>query len=486
MTTWSARRLIGDALETRHRLPRIWGRVVADELPTWVARRVAQATRGLGRAQVGVVDDRLVEYADGRLPWARFEALLEAAVVAADPEAAAAKERAAAEEEFAKVGQSNQHGQKTLYVRTGAAEMTRIDATIAYLADALKALGDPDPEDRRRSKAVLILANPAQAVRLLQAAQSARGGCSTDGGREGIGGHSGEASSEQEDAPLPLPILDDLEAGPADVADGNGSGESERSEGSEEQADGAADGAVEAFTKPFHPRGVPPCGCRGGSWLPDTADLLPRITLYLHLHADTVTAGNGVARWEGEGPVTASYIRDFLGPYARFTVKPVIDPVGLAPVDAYEVPDRHREALHLRTPADVFPYAPNTGRRKQVDHTEPYRPPPRGGPPGQTGLHNLGPLSTFHHRVKTHAGWQLRQPFPGIYLWRTPHGAVYLVDHTGTRQIRRPEPSPQTAQQAGPDAAAVTRGSGEHSSGAPAKAAVSPLEARLGSLVAAA
>jgi hypothetical protein len=36
--------------------------------------------------------------------------------------------------------------------------------------------------------------------------------------------------------------------------------------------------------------------------------------------------------------------------------------------------------------------------------------------------------------------WRVRhrsvqQPFPGIYVWRDPHGAFYLVDHTGTRRL---------------------------------------------------
>jgi hypothetical protein len=35
-------------------------------------------------------------------------------------------------------------------------------------------------------------------------------------------------------------------------------------------------------------------------------------------------------------------------------------------------------------------------------------------------------------------GWQLREPFPGIYLWRAPHGSIFLVDHTGTRKITDP------------------------------------------------
>ncbi|MGH3813715.1 MAG: hypothetical protein ACRDUV_14890 [Pseudonocardiaceae bacterium] len=44
-------------------------------------------------------------------------------------------------------------------------------------------------------------------------------------------------------------------------------------------------------------------------------------------------------------------------------------------------------------------------------------------------------MTTFHHRIKTHSPWQVKQPFPGIYLWRDPHGRTYLVDHTGTRTL---------------------------------------------------
>jgi hypothetical protein len=93
------------------------------------------------------------------------------------------------------------------------------------------------------------------------------------------------------------------------------------------------------------------------------------------------------------------------------------------------------------TPADAFPYASCTSESMQIDHTEPWRP---DGPPGQSRVGNYAPLTTWHHRLKTHGGWQVRQPFPGIYLWRDPHGGTYLVDHTGTRRLpqsRRP-PAP--------------------------------------------
>jgi hypothetical protein len=48
---------------------------------------------------------------------------------------------------------------------------------------------------------------------------------------------------------------------------------------------------------------------------------------------------------------------------------------------------------------------------------------------------NYGKLTVLHHRIKTFAGWTVKQPFPGVYVWRDPFGALYLVDHTGTRRL---------------------------------------------------
>ena len=169
ISTYAARALLADVLDVRHRLPRLWARVTACEVATWVARKVAVATRDLTPEQALFVDAGVAEYADGRLSWSRFETVLEARVVEADPEAAAAREAAAAAEQFAKVGRSNEHGQKTLYVRSTAAVITRIDATLDYLCQALRALGETENADELRVKAMLLLANPLQAVELLTA-----------------------------------------------------------------------------------------------------------------------------------------------------------------------------------------------------------------------------------------------------------------------------------------------------------------------------
>jgi hypothetical protein len=56
----------------------------------------------------------------------------------------------------------------------------------------------------------------------------------------------------------------------------------------------------------------------------------------------------------------------------------------------------------------------------------------RGGPPGQTSLENLGPMTRHHHRAVTHGHWQKRQPDPGTYLFRSPRRYIYLVTNQGT------------------------------------------------------
>jgi len=166
-------------------------------------------------------------------------------------------------------------------------------------------------------------------------------------------------------------------------------------------------------------------------------DLLPKVQLFVHVHdgprtftADGEEVGT-IARVEGHGPVTEAWLTRVLGPRARITVRPVIDLALQAPVDAYEIPGRHRQAVHLMTPADTFPFATCTSRQMQIDHTVPYD---QGG---ESAVGNYGPMTATHHRVKTHSQWQVEQPFPGIYVWRDPHGGLYLVDHTGTRRVRR-------------------------------------------------
>jgi hypothetical protein len=379
LSSYSARELIGDALDLLHRFPQLWGRVQAGEVRVSYARFVTKKTRDLTLDQAGYVDARVAEPADGRVTWTRFETLVEAAITAADPEAAAEREAAAARQQFAKATRSSENGIRGFYIRAQFGIIARLDATVAYLAEALRQLGDDSSSDERRVKAILILANPTHAAQLLA------------------------AYAAWKDRPADPPIPPDENPADENPADEN-------------PADDADPGEDPTGEKPSV----------------DWSKLLPAVVLYVHLYGGLDT--DGLARVEGMSPVTEAWIRRHLGEQARFKVTPVLDLAGQAPVDAYEIPDRHRKAVHLITPADTFPFSTNLTRNQEVDHTEPFDPDAADEGSGQSRVGNYGPMTRFHHRIKTHGHWQVKQPFPGIYIWRDPHGAFYLVDHTGTRR----------------------------------------------------
>jgi Domain of unknown function (DUF222) len=64
----SARSLMADALDVRHRLPELWQLILAGVVPSWKARKVAQATRHLSRSSAMHVDAAVAPAICG-LPW---------------------------------------------------------------------------------------------------------------------------------------------------------------------------------------------------------------------------------------------------------------------------------------------------------------------------------------------------------------------------------------------------------------------------------
>lgn len=169
----------------------------------------------------------------------------------------------------------------------------------------------------------------------------------------------------------------------------------------------------------------------------DLSALRPKAVLHVHLHEAALEGHTGheshVARVEGLGPMALSQLTRLLG-RTNLRVQPVKDLSSRVRYTAYEHPQSLRDQVHLVTGGDYWPYATATARRLDLDHATPYDP---HGPPGQTGSHNSGPLGRRHHRWKTHAGYSSRQCGEGRYVWLTPHGLGFLVDHRGTHPIPR-------------------------------------------------
>ncbi len=313
--------------------------------------------------------------------------------LACDPDAAAEADEQAQGSLGVWLSPSSEHGTKKLFIQAEAADAIWFDATVDRTAHGLGLLGDHRSRDARRAAAIGVLARPQAALDLF--ADVAHAASTTT-----------HHTDDHPDATDPNVTSTGLTgpAGPAGLADGTRSGQTR------------------------------------------TVDSSPPVTLYVHLTDEALVTGTGVARVEQVGPVTVDRVKTWLSG-ANVVVKPVIDLNQQIPVDAYEIPDRIRDAVHLRTPVDCFPYATSTRRTGDLDHTTPYVSPDNGGPPGQTGIDNLGPLTRTHHRIKTHGRWQVAQPFTGIFVWRSPHGRYHLVDHTGTHpalptlSVRQPLPA---------------------------------------------
>ena len=180
-----------------------------------------------------------------------------------------------------------------------------------------------------------------------------------------------------------------------------------------------------------------------------------QVVLYVHLSDAALQAGTSgcvdLARVENTRTfVTADQVRAWChpgpgGPDVQIVVKPVIDLSEHIHHSAYEVSDRLDEHTDLRDHTCVFPYCTRNARKCDHDHGVPHN---KDGP---TCSCNIAPLCRRHHRLKTHAPWSYEHLEPGSYIWTSPHGYSYLVDHTGTLDItpndRRGRPLPPHAQQ---------------------------------------
>ncbi len=346
--TESGKRLIGEAVELRYRLPRLWARVASGDLAAWKARRVAEETMELSMEGAAFVDQHVASFAH-RLRPAQLRRVVEEAIARHLPELSDEAAREAADRRHVTVidDEISFAGTMRVEAELDLADALDFEAAVARGAAEQRALGSEEPLGARRARAV------------------------------------GEMSRSQ--------LALDLAA-----------------------ADASA--SVVRRTARQH-------------------------ILYLHLSESAVTGGSGgleCGRLDStRAIVTADQVRTWLGePGTSVIVKPVIDLADHVRVDQWEVPDRIAERVQLRDGHCVFPWCTRPARSCRpdqrgcdCDHVDPHA---RGGP---TCPCNLALLCRRHHRLKTHSGWRYDALEPGSYLWTSPHGYQFLVDHEGTLDV---------------------------------------------------
>jgi hypothetical protein len=158
-------RLIGDAVELCHRLPRLWARVMAAEVPVWKARKIAQATRTLSQPAARVVDRHLALIAK-KCSFAEIDRQVEKARSEHDPAEAERRRLAAADLRHFTVDRRQTSSEGLIRVEgwLDLADGLDLDDRITAKASTL----DPSiPLDVRRSMAAGMLGSDAQGQREL-------------------------------------------------------------------------------------------------------------------------------------------------------------------------------------------------------------------------------------------------------------------------------------------------------------------------------
>src|SRR6478736_9897133 len=160
MSTGAGKRYLGDAVETRYRLPRLWKRVMAGEVPVWKARQVASRTIVLSADAAGFVDQHVAPVAH-QCSYAQIERAVDHARDMFDPEEAEAKRAEQAEHRHVSVrlGDVTIDGQVYIEATTDLADALAFEAAISAKAHDLLEDYPHLSLDVRRSMALGRLGN---------------------------------------------------------------------------------------------------------------------------------------------------------------------------------------------------------------------------------------------------------------------------------------------------------------------------------------
>ncbi|NUS51663.1 MAG: hypothetical protein HOQ22_11575, partial [Nocardioidaceae bacterium] len=160
--------LVGQTLELRFRLPRLWRLVQDLTLPAWQALRAAEQTIPLSPEAAAFVDRHLaVAGRRGRLTGQTITATVGLAEARFDPERARTRE----EDALASRGvwfdiSPDTPATTDVYARLDTLDAQALDETVSDLAVRLGRLGDTSPLDTRRATALGMLADPQHVLDL--------------------------------------------------------------------------------------------------------------------------------------------------------------------------------------------------------------------------------------------------------------------------------------------------------------------------------
>lgn len=380
--------LIRDVVNLAARHPRVWQRVQAGMFRLWRARTIAQVVEaaGLDRLEAQAVDRQIAD-AVGRVGWRRLSHLLRAAMMQIAPGKLRAQAEQSRAARYVRVGAlPDDPASSYLAGRLDTAAARDFDDLLDRLADGLAVRGEDGDHDLLRARAVGVLATtPREAIDLLEPITA------------GVG----------------------TKVRPATGAD-------------------PSSGSLDARDAAHTPAAGSTSVGSGGAH----RKRRKRRPHQFYIHLPAAPSMDAVAEVETLGPVLADQLIAIIGD-RPVKVTPVlrINNTDEPAVDSYAIPRRIREHVQVRDRFDVFPYGTCPARACDLDHTVPFV----EGELGQTRPSNLGPSTRRGHRAKTHGGWRLDQPRPGVFWWTSPRGQTYRISPDGTSNLTPGDPLADTS-----------------------------------------
>ncbi|GAB3765381.1 hypothetical protein FB382_002124 [Nocardioides ginsengisegetis] len=150
---------IGEAVELRHRLAGLWGRVRRGEIPAWRARRIARQTMALS-ADAAAYVDRHITHVAHKIGPVTTDRLIDEAIARHDPEVAERKRQEAAERRHFVIDNRRVSfdGTSRCWGELDLRDALDLEDAVAAGAQRLKEAGCEESLDVRRSMALGDLA----------------------------------------------------------------------------------------------------------------------------------------------------------------------------------------------------------------------------------------------------------------------------------------------------------------------------------------
>lgn len=374
VSTTAAKRLVGHALELRHRLPLLSAAVQAGRLPAWRARLVAEATihtsPALTPETMGWIDAQVAPFA-ARLGQAQVDRIVAEAIRRqSPPEPVDPDDPPMPDQRHVTVDleQVQVNGTVTVTGEVDLADGIDLDRVLSQRAAALTALGAVASLDARRAMALGDLARTQLALDL--------------SGRDAPVGAAGEPATTW-------------------------------------KRETVTHTAREVVLHLHFDAGTSPVTGKGEEGI----DWLGRME-----QGQRLVLLDQVKAWCGQ-----SHTRVTVKPVIDLNTE--IATASYTPTErlAEQVRLRDRTCVFpwCTRPAPRC----DLDHVEPFDHQATAQGRPQ---PGPTTTTNLACLCRRHHRLKTHGHWRVRALGSGVIEWTSPHGHRFLRDHTGTRTTDQP------------------------------------------------